>query len=117
LSFVAFSPLAQGLLLGKYPPGAPRRFEDGDHRKASAQFSDENLAKVAPRVEKLKERFGADPTSLARVALQYVLSFPCVACVIPGFRDLEQVQQNLAAADRPLAAPDVAFVRDVAARA
>jgi hypothetical protein len=32
--------------------------------------------------------------------------------VIPGFRNLEQVQMNLAGADRPLTAEEVAFVRD-----
>jgi aryl-alcohol dehydrogenase-like predicted oxidoreductase len=50
---------------------------------------------------------------LARVALQYLLSFPWVACVIPGFRDRRQVEMNLAGADRPLSAEDAAFVRGV----
>jgi aryl-alcohol dehydrogenase-like predicted oxidoreductase len=112
LSFVAFSPLAQGLLLGKYKPGSVPAFEDGDHRKNSSQFSDANLVKVAGKVEKLKSRFGAEPTELARAALQYLLSFPCVACVIPGFRNLKQVEINLASADKALTAEEVAFVRE-----
>ena len=41
--------------------------------------------KVARKVDKLKSRFGIDATELSRAALQYLLSFPCVACVIPGF--------------------------------
>jgi aryl-alcohol dehydrogenase-like predicted oxidoreductase len=112
LSFVAFSPLAQGLLLGKYKPGSSPNFEDGDHRKNSSQFAEANLVKVAGKVEKLKERFGSEPLDLARAALQYLLSFPCVACVIPGFRNLKQVEVNLASADRPLSSQEAAHIHD-----
>jgi len=90
IPFVAFSPLAQGILLGKYQAGAKVSFEEGDHRRHSSQFSEENLA---------------------RVALQYLLAHPCVGCVIPGFRDLRQVEMNLAGADSPLTPDDAAFVR------
>ncbi|HEV8246866.1 MAG TPA: aldo/keto reductase, partial [Polyangiaceae bacterium] len=111
MSFVAFSPLSQGILLGKYKVGQTYEFEEGDHRKRSSQFKDENLSKVLPKISRLKERFGDTPEKLARVALQYLLSYPCVACVIPGFRNLGQVQVNLAGADQPLSADDVAYVR------
>jgi len=110
LSFVAFSPLAQGLLLGKYPPGQKPQFEEGDHRRASSDFAEQNLAIVDGKVRKLKARFGDDARSLARVALQYLLSFNRVACVIPGFRSLRQVETNLAGADEPLSADDVRYV-------
>ena len=114
MSFVAFSPLAQGLLLGKYKPGSNVRetFAEGDHRKGSGNFSEDNLAKMAPKVDRLKERFGGSVADLSRVALQYLLSFPCVACVIPGFRNRGQVEANLAGADKPLSAEDAAYVRN-----
>jgi myo-inositol catabolism protein IolS len=113
MSFVAFSPLQQGLLLGKYPAGSKPQFEDGDFRKGARDFAAENIARVASRVDRIKSRFGADVRSLARVALEYVLSFPCVACAIPGFRNLAQVEANLAGSDTPLTPDDVAFVRQV----
>lgn len=112
LSFVAFSPLAQGLLLGKYRPGQSIEFEPGDHRRGSAQFSAANLQQVATKLERLTVRFGNEPQELARVALQYLLSYQCVACVIPGFRNLPQVEMNLAAAERPLSSAEVAYVRE-----
>jgi aryl-alcohol dehydrogenase-like predicted oxidoreductase len=113
ISFVAFSPLAQGLLLGKYKPGqkVSESFAEGDHRKGSGNFSEENLTKMAAKVDKLKARFGDDVKSLARAALQYLLSFPCTACVIPGFRNKDQVEVNLWGADKPLSKEDVAFIR------
>lgn len=113
MTYVAFSPLAQGLLLGKYKSSDPPQFSEGDHRKNSSQFTAENIAKMEPKIERLKGRFGGDVKDLARVALQYLLSFPCVACVIPGFRNRRQVELNLAAADSPLSPEDVAFVKQV----
>lgn len=111
MSFVAFSPLAQGLLLGKYKSSAPPQFEEGDHRKRNQQFTAEGIAKMEPKIEKLKKRFGNDVKDLSRVALQYLLSFPCVACVIPGFRNLRQVELNLDGADSSLATEDIEFIR------
>ncbi|MBA3685360.1 MAG: aldo/keto reductase [Planctomycetes bacterium] len=112
MSFVAFSPLAQGRLLGKYDAKTPPSFEPGDHRRGSGAFSGEELAKLAPRIERLKSRFGPGIPDLARVALQYLLHEPVVACAIPGFRNLRQVEASLAADGRPLSAEDVAFVRE-----
>jgi aryl-alcohol dehydrogenase-like predicted oxidoreductase len=58
ISFVAFGPVAQGLLLDKYHPNNPPKFEEGDHRKYSEKFSKENLNKLEPLLEKLKSKFG-----------------------------------------------------------
>ena len=112
MSFVAFSPLQQGILLGKYTAQNPPRFEDGDHRKDDPDFSRENLERMGPRIDRLKSRFGPDTRSLARAALQYLLSFACVGCAIPGFRNLDQVKVNLAGADEPLGPADVEFIRE-----
>ena len=112
IPFVCFSPLAQGQLLGKYDAKNPPQFEAGDHRKGSGAFSAENLERLAPRIEKLKARFGATTEDLVRVALQYLLHEPVVACVIPGFRNPKQVACNLAGADCPLTDADLAYIRD-----
>jgi aryl-alcohol dehydrogenase-like predicted oxidoreductase len=113
MSFVAFSPLNQGVLLGKFDPKHPPKFEAGDHRLGDARFTTESLLKVQPKIEKLKARFGSEVKDLARAALQYLLAEPCVACVIPGFRNSAQVEVNLAGADKPLSPEDLAFIREV----
>ena len=113
MSFVAFSPLNQGLLLGKFDSHNPPKFEAGDHRVGDKRFTTETLLALQPKIDKLKARFGADAKDLARVALQYLLAQPVVACVIPGFRNLNQVQVNLAGHDKPLSAGDVTFIRQV----
>jgi aryl-alcohol dehydrogenase-like predicted oxidoreductase len=111
MSFVAFSPLCQGILLDKFDPENPPKFEEGDHRQHSARFSTESLRAVKPKLEKIKARFGSSTEELAAVALNYVLSFPNLGCVIPGFRNERQVDCNLAAAGRALSPEDVEFIR------
>lgn len=113
LSFVAFSPLAQGLLLGKYKPGQVPAFEPGDHRRGSDRFSDHALSSLEPKLAKLKARFGEHPQALAHAALQYLLSFPCVACVIPGFRNLAQAEVNVAAQEPALSADEARAITEI----
>ena len=112
MTFVAFSPLAQGRLLDKFDPSKPPTFEPGDHRQNSASFECEAIAALKPKLEKLKARFGGTIEDLAAVALNYDLAMPDVACVIPGFRNERQMRCNVQAAGRALTAEDVAFVQD-----
>lgn len=115
LSFVAFSPLAQARLLDKYDPARPPIFEPGDNRQNKAGFSAAAIAALAPKLAKLKARFGATTEDLAAVALGYVLAQPRVACVIPGFRNEAQARCNVKAAGRELSAADLAFIRETLA--
>jgi aryl-alcohol dehydrogenase-like predicted oxidoreductase len=111
MSFVAFSPLNQGILLGKYSSANPPRFSAGDHRQRSEKFKAAYLAQAGTALDKIKERFGSSVEELARVALQFVLYHDHVAGVIPGFRNIAQVKVNLAAADQPLNGEQIALVR------
>ncbi len=113
LSFVAFSPLAQGVLLDKYDPANPPTFEPGDNRRGRPAFQTERLTALKPKLAALKARFGATTADLAAVALQYDLAQPRVASVIPGFRNPAQARCNVAAAGRALSPEDVAFIRSV----
>ncbi len=111
LSFVAFSPLAQGRLLDKWDPKQPPAFEPGDHRGNDDKFKGPALAALKPPLQKLKERFGDRTEDLAAMALNYVLARPRVCCVIPGFRNERQAKCNVAAAGRTLKPEDLAFIR------
>jgi myo-inositol catabolism protein IolS len=113
MSFVAFSPLAQGRLLDKYDPEHPPQFEDGDQRALNPAFQADALRALQPKLEQVKSRFGSKVEELAAAALQYVLGFPRVACVIPGFRNKRQVRCNLSAAGHPLSEADRDFLRAV----
>lgn len=113
ISFVAFRPIGQGLLLGKYNKENPPKFEDGDHRRGLERFSAESLAKLEPKIQMLKEKFGSNIEDLARVALQYLLHYNFVGAVIPGFRNLHQVKVNLSAIDNTLTNDEFEFVKSI----
>jgi aryl-alcohol dehydrogenase-like predicted oxidoreductase len=95
---IAYSPVAQGLLSGRYdavnqPPGKMR--------SGSAAFSAEHLVRVAPVVEVLREVASAHQATPAQVALAWLLRRPNVV-VIPGASSVAQVEANAAAAELEL---------------
>lgn len=113
ISFIAFSPLAQGILLDKYHKTNPPQFESGDHRIRSPKFKADYLEKIEWRLVKLKEKFGSSTKDLARVAQQYLLHYNVVGAVIPGFRNLEQVKINLSASENPLTPEEFMFIKNL----
>ena len=115
MTYVAFSPLAQGRLLDKFDPKNPPQFEPGDHRKGNSGFGTEAIEKLKPKLDKLKARFGSSTEELAGMALNYILAMPRVACVIPGFRNERQAKCNIAKAGKAMSAEDVKFVQDTLA--
>ena len=111
ISQIVWSPLAQGVLTGKYAPGeAP----PPDSRAASERMgrlmgeyrSDEVLAKVM-RLAPIAERLGA---TTARLALAWVLREPNVASAIVGASRPGQVHDNAAAAEIELDTGTVAEI-------
>ncbi len=113
LSFVAFSPLSQGLLLDKYKASNPPTFEEGDHRKARDRFKKDFLETLEPKMAEMKQRFGSSTEDLASAALNFLLGHERVACVIPGFRNERQMLCNVGAAGKRLTEDDLTFIRDL----
>lgn len=113
ISFIAFGPIAQGLLLGKYHHRNPPRFEEGDHRAKKKIFNSENLARLEPKIEQLKIKFGPSNQELSRAALQYILFYKQTGAVIPGFRNLDQVKSNLSGMDNPLTLEEFEFIKQL----
>ncbi|MCA9221837.1 MAG: aldo/keto reductase [Planctomycetales bacterium] len=113
MAFVAFSPLNQGILLGKYSSEKAPSFPEGDIRGSRDKFKADKLQAANVCIDQVKEMFGSSIEEMARVALQYVLAHDRVACVIPGFRNKRQVECNLAAAGKPLSDAEVRTIRDI----
>jgi aryl-alcohol dehydrogenase-like predicted oxidoreductase len=91
---IAYSPLAQGLLGGKY--GVDNR--PGGVRATNPLFGTENLRRVEPLLQTLRDvatEVGAKP---AQVALAWLISLPGVVA-IPGASSVEQLEFNVASAD------------------
>ncbi len=91
---IAYSPLAQGLLGGKY--GVDNR--PGGVRAVNPLFGTENLRRIEPLLQTLRDvaaDVGAQP---AQVALAWLISLPGVVA-IPGASNVEQLEFNVAAAE------------------
>ena len=106
---IAYSPLAQGLLGGKY--SADHR--PGGVRAANPLFGTENLRRVAPMLDTLRQVADAHDVRPAQVALAWLISLPQVV-VIPGASSVEQLELNVAAADLELDAPSQAALTEAA---
>lgn len=98
---IAYSPLAQGLLGGRYGPG----HKPGGIRSVNPLFSDENLRRAEPLLGLLRVVATAHGSTPAQIALAWLLSLPQVV-VIPGASSVEQVEANAAAADLELTADE-----------
>jgi len=114
ISFVAFSPLGQGLLLDKFDPANPPKFEPGDFRGGSNEFGADTLTKLKPKLADIKSRFGDTTEALASAACRFIAAHPNVCSVIPGFRNDRQAKCNVRPGqDDPFTDADAAFCRDL----
>ncbi|EES74579.1 oxidoreductase, aldo/keto reductase family protein [Paenibacillus sp. oral taxon 786 str. D14] len=100
-------PLASGLLTGKFTPDTT--FAADDHRNFNANGEQFNVGEtfaglpfvkgveLAAQLRWIAEGRG----DMARAAMRWILDQPEVSCVIPGFRNVRQVEDNLGAIDVP----------------
>ncbi len=106
VSIIAYSPLAQGLLTGKFSrDNRPR-----DNRAGNALFQDPVFDKAVAAVEQLKPIAHKHGVNTGQLALAWLLKQPAVASVIVGARTPEQVQDNAKAAAIQLDDADVAQI-------
>ncbi len=104
ITILAYSPLAQGLLTGKFD--ADHVFEKGDHRRANRLFQPPLFNLALEALEKLKPIARSHGATLAQLALAWVIAHPGT-CAIAGARNAEQAVQNAAAADISLGPKDL----------
>ncbi|PSL04237.1 L-glyceraldehyde 3-phosphate reductase [Haloactinopolyspora alba] len=97
LGVIAFSPLAQGLLTGKYLNGVPQ-----DSRAAQGGSFAPSLItdEVTTRVRALNQIASRRGQSLAQLALSWALRDARVTSVLIGARTVEQLQDSLGALER-----------------
>jgi aryl-alcohol dehydrogenase-like predicted oxidoreductase len=110
IGVTSYSPIARGVLTGKYAPGqAPAsgtRAGRGDKRISETEFRQESL-QIA---QTLKAHAEARGTTLAAFASAWVLANHAVSAIIAGPRTLQQWQDYLPALEFELSAADEALV-------
>jgi aryl-alcohol dehydrogenase-like predicted oxidoreductase len=110
LGVVPYSPLARGILTGKYTPGAAppaeSRVARKDQRMMETEFRPESIV-MARTIKAHAEKKGLTPTQFA---LAWVLNNRIVSAVIAGPRTFEQWTDYLSAVGKSLDADDEALV-------
>jgi aryl-alcohol dehydrogenase-like predicted oxidoreductase len=98
LASVNRSPLAMGLLTGKYT--AESQFPAGDVRRASRwwdYFKPGKMPELLRRLDAVREILTSDGRSLAQGALAWILARSQQTIAIPGFKNTAQVEENVGA--------------------
>lgn len=109
VTILAYSPLAQGLLSGKYTPD--KEFKINDTRRLDSRFSQSGLEKIAPVINllhQLGEKYDRTP---AQVALNWLIERGVVP--IPGAKTAQQAKQNAGALGWSLSEADVSQLEQI----
>ncbi len=110
ISILAYSPMAQGLLTGKFGPD--HKFQKGDHRSKNKLFQPENYQRAQQALALLRPIADQLDVNLGQLALAWVASHPGV-CAIAGARNAQQAIVNARAADVSLTADTLAQIDQI----
>ncbi|KFI47522.1 aldo/keto reductase family protein [Bifidobacterium amazonense] len=113
IGITPFSPLAQGLLTGKYRKGQPlpagsRATWQSDHQ-INNLLTDENLDKVE-RLSKIADELGV---KMPVLALAWILRLPVISSVIVGASKPSQLESNIAASGVEIPADALKQIDDI----
>ena len=115
MGVVPYSPLARGVLTGKYAPGATpdpdTRAGRNDRRMMQTEFRPESL-EIASRIQAHAAKKGLSATDFA---VNWVLNNAIITSVIAGPRTLEQWEGYLGAIGKPFDAEDEALIDSLVA--
>ncbi|AUT01160.1 2,5-didehydrogluconate reductase [Nostoc sp. CENA543] len=110
VTILAYSPLAQGLLTGKYTPESAEKLSGA--RKFDPRFSKEGLQKIAPVISMLRRIGEKRDRTPAQVALNWLIAQGNVI-PIAGVKTAEQVKQNAGALGWKLSDDEVAELENL----
>jgi len=105
ITVLAYSPLAQGLLTGKFGPD--HQFAKGDNRADNRLLQPEHYTRVQSALSQLQLLAEAKGITMGQLALAWVIAQPST-CAIAGARNALQAAQNAAAMQVQLTGDDLA---------
>ncbi|NLU47229.1 MAG: aldo/keto reductase [Syntrophomonadaceae bacterium] len=95
VAFLAYSPLAQGLLTGKIGPD--RVFSDDDSRSTNPRYSVENRIKIRSLLDGIQPYADKYALTLGQMVIAWTLAQPGVTHALVGARTPEQAIENATA--------------------
>lgn len=110
MGLVIWSPLAMGMLTGKYDDGVPADSRFEREQWAKERFFNEGTVEQVRQLKPIAERLGITRSQLA---LAWILRHPGVSSVITGATRPEQVVENVEAADVELSPEVVEEIEEI----
>jgi aryl-alcohol dehydrogenase-like predicted oxidoreductase len=104
IGVLAHSPLAKGLLTGRYQPG--HAFAADDERAQMARFQGDEFSRLLARTAPLSRWAQERGHTLLELAIAWVLSHPAVTVCLCGGKSAEQVDDHVRAANWHLSTED-----------
>ena len=116
IGVIVYSPMGSGLLTGDMTRDRIASLPDDDWRKRSARFHEPELSRHLALVRRIKvvaDRLGTTPGA---VAVAWTLTNPAVDAAIVGFRQPDQVDTIMDAANLSLSDDDIEIIEGAALR-
>lgn len=111
ISYVAFSPMANGFLTGKYTPKT--QFEGGqDYRATMPQYTEEGYEKAKGLLEMLMELAENKHATMGQLSLAWMICEKPYIIPIPGSRKLERIRENFEAGNVILTSEEVSAINE-----
>jgi aryl-alcohol dehydrogenase-like predicted oxidoreductase len=110
ITILAYSPMAQGLLTGKFGPD--HTFAKGDIRSKNKLFQADTYARVQEALTKLRPIANRKGVTLGQLALSWVTSHPDT-CAIAGARNADQAGENARAGSIALSNEELSEIEEI----
>ncbi|GMV67259.1 MAG: aldo/keto reductase [Candidatus Omnitrophica bacterium] len=112
IGVLAYSPLASGLLTGKFD--SQSQFPEGDHRRDHPDFTEEAFQRNLRIIDQLKEFAEKRECTVTQLSVSWVLAQPGLTCAICGARNAMQLDEIVEAVDYPLSQAEVDRINHIA---
>ncbi|KAF5376106.1 hypothetical protein D9615_007745 [Tricholomella constricta] len=111
IGIVACSPLARGLVTGRFR--SPDDFEETDFRRLAPRFSVENFPKNLRVVDELQRIGRKHDATTSQITLAWIIAEHPNIVPVPGIRNVVRLEEYAHGAEIPLSADDVKAIRAV----
>lgn len=108
LAFLAYSPMARGLLTGKIGPDM--KFSDGDNRSADPNYSVENRKRIATLLESCDQVAKGRGMKIGQIVIAWTLAQPGVTHGLCGARNADQAIDNAKSGDIVLSGEEMQII-------
>lgn len=112
ITYVAFSPLANGALTGVYQSKKDFGSGDQDFRVNMPQYTDEGIAKTNELLKVVNTIGKKHNATSAQISLAWMINKHDFLIPIPGFRKIERLQSNYEAGNIELSEEEIKMIDD-----